>query len=84
MIFQYEDIYNFPQRTFDKIVEAVEEENETDIEQEELEKEVELEANEREIDPDVLEYIEADSNDDDFENNDDTELSMVGDKTIIL
>jgi len=70
---------------FDKAVEVVEvegeseAENEQDEEQEqELEKEVEmeLEADERELEQDGLQYIEADSDDDE-------EFSMVYNKMII-
>ncbi|XP_011877432.1 PREDICTED: protein MAK16 homolog [Vollenhovia emeryi] len=76
----FEGIYNFPQRVFDKAVEAVEVEGESEREEEqELEKEVEmeLEADEREIEQDGPEYVEADSNDD-FEDDEDDieELSM--------
>lgn len=85
LIFQYEGIYNFPQRAFDKAVGAVEVEGESEAEneQEELEKEVEFEADERETEQDGLEYVEADS-DDDFEDDEDDieELSMVSSKTI--
>lgn len=89
LIFQYEDIYNFPQRVFDKAVGAVEVEGESEAEseQEELEKEVEMEfeADERETEQDGPEYIEADSDDDDFEDDEDDieELSMVSGKTFI-
>ncbi|XP_036138971.1 protein MAK16 homolog [Monomorium pharaonis] len=81
----YEGIYNFPQKVFDKAVEAVEveveseAENEQEEEQErELEKEVEIELeDEREIEQNGPEYIEADS-DDDYEDDDDDieEFSM--------
>lgn len=89
-MFQYKGIYNFPQQVFDKAVEAVEvegeseAENEEDEEQEqELEKEVEmeLETDERGFEQDGLQYVEADSDDDDYEN--DEELSMVYNKIII-
>lgn len=92
MIFQYESIYNFPQRVFDKAVEAVELEGESEAESEEeqekeIDKEVEMElrADEREIEQNGPEYVEADSDDDDFEDdeNDIEELSMVSDETII-
>ena len=88
-IFQYEGIYNFPQRVFDKAVGAVEIEGESEAESEheeekELEKELEmeLEADDRETEQDGPEYVEADSDDDDYEddNNDIEELSMVSNK----
>lgn len=90
MIFQYEGIYNFPQRVFDKAVEAVEVEGESEAESEreeaqekELEKEVEMELEvEREIEQGGLEYVEADS-DDDYD-DDIEELSMVNTKTLII
>lgn len=91
MIFQYEGIYNFPQRVFDKAVEAVEVEGESEAESEreeaqekELEKEVEMELEvEREIEQGGLEYVEADS-DDDYDDDDIEELSMVNTKTLII
>ncbi|KAL6448439.1 hypothetical protein ACFW04_000394 [Cataglyphis niger] len=75
----YKGIYNFPQQVFDKAVEAVEVEGESEVDEEEeqeLEKEIEmeLETDERGFEQDGLQYVEADSDDDDYE--DDEELSM--------
>ncbi|XP_011166307.1 protein MAK16 homolog A [Solenopsis invicta] len=82
----YEGIYNFPQRVFDKAVEAVEVEGESEAESEqeeeqerELEKEVEMELEtelEKETEQYGPEYVEADSDDDDYEDDDIEELSM--------
>ncbi|KYN07316.1 Protein MAK16 like protein A, partial [Cyphomyrmex costatus] len=83
----YEGIYNFPQRVFDKAVEAVEVEGENEAESEyeeeqekELEKELEmeLEAYDKETEQDDREYVEAYSDDEDYEDDDDDidELSM--------
>ncbi|KAK2582846.1 hypothetical protein KPH14_008931 [Odynerus spinipes] len=82
----YNDIYNFPQKVFDKAVEAVEVEDESeaesereDEEEEKIEREVEmeLEADEREVVSNGPRYIEAESDDDDDnEEYDMNELSM--------
>lgn len=75
--FQYKDIYNFPQKVFDKAVEAVEVEGESEAESEEEEKELEiekeveleLEADERERETNTPHFVEAetDEEDDDFD-----------------
>lgn len=88
-VFQYNDIYNFSQRVFDKAIESVgiEGENESESEQEEeqekeIEKEVEmeLEADEQETEQDGPLYVEADSDDEDDDNFDAEEISMVSKK----
>lgn len=83
----YKSIYNFPQKAFDKAVEAVEVEGESEAENEqdeeeeqEINKEVEIELeDERELEQDGPQYIEADSDeddDDDYEDDDIEEFSM--------
>lgn len=81
----YNDIYNFPQKVFDKAVEAVEVEdvNEAESEGEEdteerIEKEVEmeLEADEREKEVNEPHYVEADTDEEDYDEDDIRELSM--------
>lgn len=90
-IFQYNDIYNFPQRVFDKAVEAVEVDGESEVESEqeeeqekEIEKEVEMELEaDEEGEQNGPQYVEADSDDDDYGDNDDfdaEEVSMVSRK----
>lgn len=87
--FQYNDIYNFPQKVFDKAVEAVEVEGESEAESEgeeekeqEIEKEVELELEadekEREREANTPHFIEAETDDEDEDDNFDIqEVSMV-------
>ncbi|EFN85943.1 Protein MAK16-like protein A, partial [Harpegnathos saltator] len=76
----YNDIYNFPQRVFDKAVEAVEIDGESEAEseqeeeqQKEIEKELEmeLEADEQEAEQNGPEYVEAESDDEDDDDDDD-------------
>lgn len=77
----YNDIYNFPQKVFDKAVEEVEVEGESEAESEEEEKELEiekevemeLEADEREAN--APEFIAADSDDDDDDDVEEASLS---------
>ncbi|XP_003706555.1 RNA-binding motif protein 13 [Megachile rotundata] len=78
----YNDIYNFPQRVFDKAVEAVEVEGESEAESEaeeelaqEIEREVELEleADEREKERNEPHYVEADTDEEDDEDDFDIE-----------
>ncbi|XP_016839346.1 protein MAK16 homolog [Nasonia vitripennis] len=72
----YKDIYNFPQKVFDKAVEAVEIEGESEVESEdeedkqEIEKEVEqeLEADE-EMQNNTSQFVAADSDDDDSDDD---------------
>ncbi|XP_033338208.2 RNA-binding motif protein 13 [Megalopta genalis] len=70
----YNDIYNFPQKVFDKAVEAVEVEGESEAESEQeeereeaIEKEVEmeLEADEKRRETNEPHYVEAESDEDD-------------------
>nr|XP_033338208.1 protein MAK16 homolog A [Megalopta genalis] len=70
----YNDIYNFPQKVFDKAVEAVEVEGESEAESEQeeereeaIEKEVEmeLEADEKRKETNEPHYVEAESDEDD-------------------
>lgn len=85
--FQYKDIYNFPQKVFDKAVEAVEVEGESEAESEEekeleIEKEVELEleADERERETNTPHFVEAETDEEDDDDDDDfdvQEISMV-------
>lgn len=83
--FQYNDIYNFPQRVFDKAIESVGiDENESESEQEEereqeIEKEIEMEfeADEQEAEQNGPLYVEADSDDEDDDIFDTEEVSMV-------
>ncbi|XP_014482336.1 PREDICTED: protein MAK16 homolog A [Dinoponera quadriceps] len=81
----YNDIYNFPQRVFDKAVESVEIDGESEAESEqeeerekEIEKEVEieLEADEQETEQNAPRYVEADSDDEDDDDFDIEEVSM--------
>ncbi|XP_068973060.1 protein MAK16 homolog A [Bombus flavifrons] len=84
----YNDIYNFPQKVFDKAVEAVEVEGESEAESEgeeekeqEIEKEVELELEadekEREREANTPHFIEAETDDEDEDDNFDIqEVSM--------
>ncbi|XP_060820298.1 protein MAK16 homolog isoform X1 [Bombus pascuorum] len=80
----YNDIYNFPQKVFDKAVEAVEVEGESEAESEgeeekeqEIEKEVELELEadekEREREANTPHFIEAETDDEDEDDNFDIE-----------
>ncbi|KAL7292984.1 hypothetical protein TKK_0013434 [Trichogramma kaykai] len=75
----YDDIYNFPQRVFDKAVSAVQVEGDSEVEsdyEEEEEQEIDMEI-EREMQADsrkkkrVDEFVAADSDDDDDDSNSD-------------
>ncbi|XP_017763351.1 PREDICTED: protein MAK16 homolog [Eufriesea mexicana] len=81
----YNDIYNFPQKVFDKAVEAVEVEGESEAEDEEEEKEqeiekeveLELEADEREKETNEQHFVEAETDEENEEDDSDVEeLSM--------
>ncbi|XP_032688705.1 protein MAK16 homolog [Odontomachus brunneus] len=85
----YNDIYNFPQRVFDKAVEAVEVDDESEAESEqeqeqekEIEKEIEMELEaDEEGEQNGPQYVEADSDDDDddddYGDNDDFDAEEV-------
>ncbi|KAK9304635.1 hypothetical protein QLX08_004061 [Tetragonisca angustula] len=81
----YKDIYNFPQKVFDKAVEAVEVEGESEVENEEEEKELEiekeveleLEADERERETNTPHFVEAETDEEDEDDDFDVqEISM--------
>lgn len=86
LFFQYKDIYNFPQKVFDKAVEAVEVEGESEAESEEEEKELEiekeveleLEADEKERETNTPHFVEAETDEEDEDDDFDVrEISMV-------
>ncbi|CAK9796519.1 Protein MAK16 homolog [Anthophora plagiata] len=83
----YNDIYNFPQKVFDKAVEAVEVEGESEAESEEEEEkereiakevEFELEADERERERERNEphFVEAETDDEEYDDFDVEEVTM--------
>lgn len=79
----YNDIYNFPQKVFDKAVEAVEVEGESEAESEEdereqeIEREVELELEADERERNEPHFVEAETDEEDEDEDDDIEeLSM--------
>ncbi|XP_043522758.1 protein MAK16 homolog [Frieseomelitta varia] len=79
----YKDIYNFPQKVFDKAVEAVEVEGESEAESEEeekeleIEKEVELELEADERETNTPHFVEAETDEEDEDDDFDVqEISM--------
>ncbi|XP_046429790.1 protein MAK16 homolog A [Neodiprion fabricii] len=73
----YNDIYNFPQKVFEKAVEEVEVEGESEAESEEEEKEEEIEKEvemELEAEENNQEFVVADSDDDDDDDDDDIDV----------